>query len=66
MLANHVKQISTEVIGPVITANDIKNIRTVAADPNVFQLLAQVCLVIVLIFIFGISFSQFFFDSIGT
>jgi DNA replication licensing factor MCM3 len=41
LLANNVKQIATEVIGPVITPADIANIRTVAQDPNVFQLLAQ-------------------------
>jgi len=41
LVANNVKQIATEVVGPVITPADIANIRTVAQDPNVFQLLAQ-------------------------
>ena len=53
LLANNVKQIATEVIGPVITANDIKNIRTVAADPNVFQLLSQVSLYLIYFFLFN-------------
>ena len=40
LVASNVKQIATEVAGPVITAGDIGHIRAVAADPNAFELLA--------------------------
>ena len=41
LVATNVKQIATEVAGPVITPLDIRHIRTVASDPNAFESLAM-------------------------
>lgn len=41
MLANNVRLMAADVSGPVLTVDDVQNIRAVAAQPNIFELLAR-------------------------
>lgn len=41
LIANHVQFINKDVQGPTLTAQDIKNIRALAKDPNVFGIVAS-------------------------
>lgn len=41
LIANHIQLINKDINGPVLTPQDVKNIRTLAKDPGVFQILAS-------------------------